>query len=257
MFSRNPRSWRFKRLNSNIIDEFKSRLIESRLNPVFIHTPYLLNLASPREEVYIKTVDSLKEELLRAETLNISFVVTHLGSHLGHGKKKMLGRVIKGINRTLLTVENKVSLLLENSAGTRNSIGSSFEDIGYIISSIETRESIVVCFDTCHAFAAGFDLISSEAVERTLSRFDETIGMDLLKLVHLNDSKGGQGSRIDRHQHIGLGKIGMEGIKNILRSKLGKYPLILETPIDALRDDARNLRIINELMEELINQKNN
>jgi len=140
-----------------------------------------------------------------------------------------------------------VVLLLENTAGTRNSTGSSFEDIEYIASRIKDRERIGVCLDTAHAFAAGYDLVSRGAVEHTLRRFDDTIGLKELKLVHLNDSKKGLGSRLDRHEHIGMGKIGERGFRNILKSPLVRLPLILETPVDDRRSDVENLRVVREL----------
>ena len=247
IFSRNPRGWRSKKLGSEEIESFKAKVRRSGVWPIFIHTPYLLNLASPREDVYQRSVEALKDELRRAEELGVPFVVTHLGSHLGYGKKKGLRRIVDAINDSFRAVENDVVLLLENTAGTRNSVGSSFEDIEYIASRIEDRARVGVCFDTCHAFAAGYDLVSRGAVEYTLQRFDEVIGLQELKLVHLNDSKGGLGSRIDRHEHIGMGKIGDRGFRNILHSRLGQLPLILETPIDQRRSDVENLMKVREL----------
>ena len=247
MFSRNPRGWRSKSLGSAEVESFKAKLKDSRIWPVFIHTPYLLNLASPKVDVYRKSVEVLKDELRRAEKLGVPYVVTHLGSHLGHGKRKGFKRIVDAVNDSFSAVENNVILLLENTAGTRNSMGSSFEDIEYIASRIEDRGRVSVCFDTCHAFAAGYDLVSRGAVEHTLRRFDEIIGLKELKLVHLNDSKGGLGSRIDRHEHIGMGKIGERGFRNILNSRLGQPPLILETPVDKRRSDVENLRKVREL----------
>lgn len=247
MFSRNPRGWRSRKLHSGEIERFKMKLRESGVWPVFIHTPYLLNLASSKKDVYLKSVEALKEELRRAAELNVPYVVTHMGSHLGHGKKCGFRRIADAVNNSFSTVQNNVILLLENTAGTRNSVGSYFEDIQQIASRIEDGRRIGVCFDTCHAFAAGYDLVSRKAVEHTLWRFDETIGLEELKLVHLNDSKGGLGSKIDRHEHIGMGKIGEEGFRNILKSRLGQLPLILETPIDKRRSDVENLRKVREL----------
>lgn len=247
MFSRNPRGWRSKQLDSIEVERFRLKLKQRRIWPVFIHTPYLLNLASPKEKVYRKSVEALQDELARAGDLGVPYVVTHLGSHLGHGKTEGFKRIIASINNSLARVDNKVVLLLENTAGTRNSMGSSFEDIEYIASRIEAGERVGVCFDTSHAFAAGYDLVSGGAVEHTLRRFDETIGLEKLVLVHLNDSKGGLGSRLDRHEHIGMGKIGEEGFRNILRSSFGQRPLILETPIDERRSDVENLRVVREL----------
>ena len=247
MFSRNPRGWRSEKLSSGEVEGFRKKLKQSGIWPVFIHTSYLLNLASPKEDVYRKSVEALGDELRRAAELGVPYVVTHLGSHLGHGKKEGFKRIIASVNNSFSEVDNKVVLLLENTAGTRNSTGSSFEDIKYIASRIKDRERIGVCLDTAHAFAAGYDLVSQGAVEHTLRRFDETIGLKELKLVHLNDSKVGLGCRLDRHEHIGMGKIGERGFRNILKSPLGRLPLILETPVDERRSDVENLRVVREL----------
>ncbi|MDH5461698.1 MAG: deoxyribonuclease IV [Candidatus Bathyarchaeota archaeon] len=250
MFSRNPRGWRSKSLDLEEVESFRLKVRSSEVWPVFVHTPYLLNLASPKEDVYGKSVEALKGELRRAGELGVPFVVTHLGSHLGYGKKKGFGRIVDAVNEAFSVVENDVVLLLENTAGTRNSTGSSFEDIEYIASRIENRGRVGVCFDTCHAFAAGYDLVSHGAVEHTLGRFDEVIGLEELRLVHLNDSKGGLGSRIDRHEHIGMGKIGESGFSNILKSRFGQFPLILETPIDERRSDIENLNKVRRLAQQ-------
>ena len=250
IFSRNPRGWRSKKLDLMEIKNFEMKLKESGIWPVFIHTPYLLNLASPKEDIFRKSVEALKDELRRAADLGVPYVVTHLGSHLGHGKKAGSKRVVVAVNNSFSEVDNDIILLLENTAGTRNSMGSSFEDIKYITSRIEDRERVGVCFDTSHAFAAGYDLVSRGAVEHTLRTFDEIIDLKELRLVHLNDSKGGLGSRIDRHEHIGMGKIGEKGFRNILRSQLGQRPLILETPVDERRSDVENLRKVRELARD-------
>jgi deoxyribonuclease-4 len=251
MFSRNPRRWDSKKLESRAVDSFRSKLRESGIWPVFIHTPYLVNLASPRDDVFAKSVKVLKDEFHRASELGVPYIVTHLGSHLGYGKMGGFKRIVKAVNDSLSSVENDAILLLENTAGTKNSMGSALEDIAYILSRIETRERIGVCFDTSHAFAAGYDLVSHGAVQHTLQRFDEVIGLDALKLVHLNDSKGALGSKRDRHEHIGMGKIGESGFRNILQSVLGQLPLILETPIDERRNDVENLKKVRELTHYL------
>ena len=249
MFSRNPRAWRSRKLDPTEIERFKAKLRRSEMWPVFIHTPYLLNLASPRRDVYRKSVEALKEELRRAAQLEVPCVVTHLGSHLGYGKRSGVRRIVAALNNSLSTVENNVVLLLENTAGTRNSMGSSFEDLEHISSRIERREHVGICFDTCHAFVAGYDLVSRGAVDHTLQRFDATVGLEKLKLVHLNDSKGDLGSALDRHEHIGMGKIGERGFRNILKSRLGERPLILETPLDERRSDLENLQKVRELAQ--------
>jgi deoxyribonuclease-4 len=247
MFSRNPRGWQSKKLAPGEVKRFKSKLRESGIWPVFIHAPYLLNLASPKSDVYAKSVEMLKEELSRAAVLGVPYVVTHLGSHLGFGKEEGFRRIVEAINDSFSLVDNDVVLLLENTAGTKNSMGTSFEDVEHILSKIEVRRRVGVCFDTAHAFAAGYDLVSRGDVQHTLQRFDEVIGLEALKLVHLNDSKGALGSRVDRHEHIGMGKIGEQGFRNILQSRLGQRPLILETPVDKRRSDMENLEKVREL----------
>ena len=247
MFSRNPHGWHSSKLGSEEIESFRKKMRRSEIWSVAIHTPYLLNLASPKEGVYRKSIRLLEDELRRADELSVPYVVTHMGSHLGHGKKRGTMKIVDAVNEAFSVVENDVVLLLENTAGTRNSMGSSFEDIEYVASRIEDRVRVGVCFDTCHAFAAGYDLVSRGAVEHTLQRFDEVLGLKELKLVHLNDSKGSLGSRIDRHEHIGMGKIGEKGFRNILTSRLGQLPLILETPVDERRSDVENLRKVREL----------
>ena len=156
-------------------------------------------------------------------------------------------RLIKGINQAFKVTGGGVTLLLENTAGTRNSMGSTLEDIQHIIERLSHPERAGVCFDTSHAFAAGYDLRTEETVEATVRKIDEIIGFEKVKLVHLNDSKGDLKSRIDRHEHIGLGKIGEEGFRNLLKSRLGTLPLIMETPKDSRRSDVDNLRKVREL----------
>ena len=247
IFTGNPRGWRSKELSQEEVDAFARKVKQHKLCPVFGHVPYLLNLPSPKEAVYSKSMHSLTSELKRCGRLGIPYLVAHLGSHLGAGKEEGLRRITKAIDASLSNVEGDVMLLLENTAGTRNSIGSSFEEIEYIIDHIDVREHVGTCFDTCHGFAAGYDLRTRRAVEDTVRKIDKTVGFERVKLVHLNDSIGDLGSGIDRHEHIGMGHIREAGFRNILRSRLGKLPLILETPIDERRSDIDNLEKVREL----------
>ena len=247
IFTRNPRQWYSATLNPETAKAFSDKLKAHDMKPVFAHMPYLPNLASPRDDVYEKSVKTLKLELERCEQLTIPYLVTHLGSHLGAGMQKGFTRLIEAINAALKVSDEGVILLLENTAGTRNSMGSRFEDIQFIIEHLTHSERVGVCFDTSHAFAAGYDLRTGDAVDTTIRDIDEVIGFEKLKLVHLNDSRGDLNSRIDRHEHIGLGKIGEEGFRNVLTSRLGELPLILETPKDSRRSDADNLIKVREL----------
>ncbi len=247
IFTGNPRQWTPRKLASEEVEAFVEKVKTSDIDPVFAHMPYLPNLASPKEGGYAKSCATLNAELRRCSMLGIQNLVTHLGSHLGAGKRTGQKRIITAINRAFEDADEDVILLLENTAGGRNTVGDSFESIWSIMQGLTYPERVGICFDTSHAFAAGYDLRTFKSVEETIQKLDETVGIKKLKLVHLNDSKGNLNSRIDRHEHIGLGKIGENGFRNVLRSRLGKLPLILETPKDTRRSEIENLRKIHEL----------
>jgi deoxyribonuclease-4 len=246
IFTRNPRSWKFSELDPMVVQKFKEKLGEHRIAPVFGHTPYLLNLSSPKE-VYSKSVESLIADLRRCGELEIPYLVTHLGSHLGAGIQVGIRRVVSAINEALSQVDNEVVLLVEIAAGSRNVTGSKFEELREVVDGLSDAHRLGICLDTCHCFAAGYDLRTTMAVEGTLKSFDNIVGLSLLKLVHLNDSKAPLGSQVDRHEHIGLGMIGEEGFRSILRSPLGERPLILETPFSSMGDDKMNLLKVKQL----------
>lgn len=247
IFSRNPRGWKIKDLSPEEADGFVTKLRRSGIGPVFDHMPYLPNLASPRDDVYRQSVETLTLELKRCDQLRILYLVTHLGSHLGMGKGVGLKRIVEAVDSAFSAAENETMLLLENTAGTKNSMGSSFGDMAAIIDAIDS-ERVGVCLDTCHLFAAGYELRTQGGLDRTLEDFKSSVGIERLRLVHLNDSRGNLGSRLDRHEHIGLGAIGLDGFKVILsHANLGTLPFILETPIDSRRDDIENLKVVREL----------
>ncbi|MBS7653670.1 MAG: deoxyribonuclease IV [Candidatus Bathyarchaeia archaeon] len=247
MFTRNPRGWTARQLRDDEVEAFIIKVERNDVRPVFGHTPYLLNLASPKDEIYMKSIETLINEMNRCKRLKIPYLVTHLGSHLGYGVRIGLERVIKAIDKAFSVAGESVMLLLENTAGTRNSVGGSFNDLQYIIERATYQDKIGICFDTCHAFAAGYDLRTEENMEKVTRELGKTVGFTRLKLVHLNDSRGDLNSHIDRHEHIGLGKIGEKGFRNILRSKFASLPLILETPKDSVRSDLENLVKVKEL----------
>jgi deoxyribonuclease-4 len=219
------------------------------MDPIVAHMPYLPNLASAEQTVYKKSVSTLKSELRRCGQLKIPYLVTHLGSHMGKGHDQGLRNILKALDTALSMADNGVVLLLENEAGSRNSMGSSFEEIQAIINGLEAHsDRIGVCFDTCHAFAAGYDLRNEDSVEATVNELDRIIGLREIKVIHANDSKGGLNSKVDRHEHIGLGKIGEEGFKALVhQEKLRELPFIMETPMDEIRDDYANLKKLREL----------
>ena len=248
IFTRNPRGWKSKKLNSYEVDNFIKKVRDSGVNPIVSHMPYLPNLASPREDVYLKSKETLKSELERCRTLKIPYLVAHCGSHLGRGGEYGIVRIAEAINEAFMDTKDEVMLLLENTAGSKNSMGNSFENLAKIYGSIKEKDRIGFCFDTCHAYVAGYDLKTIGAVSTTLEELDDKIGADKIKLIHLNDSKKGLGSKADRHEHIGLGMIGEKGFKTILSNNIiNKLPLILETPIDSRRDDIGNINSVKAL----------
>jgi deoxyribonuclease-4 len=249
MFSRNPRGWGYKPLTDGDCALYKKKIATTGILPVD-HMPYLPNLASPKPEIWDKSVMTLTVELDRCGRLGIPYLVTHLGHHLGDGIAGGRARVIKAVNIALASSNNEVMLLLENTAGEKNSVGSSFEHIHAIIEGIEKKDRIGVCFDTCHAFAAGYELRTETGLDSTLSKLDETVGLDRLKIIHVNDTKGDLGSGLDRHEHIGMGFIGEEGFRRILHNKVFfSLPLVCETPVDERRDDRGNIQKVRELAQ--------
>jgi deoxyribonuclease-4 len=249
IFTRNPRGWQFQDLKHEDTNLFKKKCKDNDIKFPIAHMPYLPNLASPKDEIYDKSTKTLTNELNRCHSLGIPYLVTHLGSHLGKGTMYGINRVIDACN-IALSNNKKSMILLENTAGTKNSIGSTFENIKYILDNTDDKK-VGICFDTAHAFAAGYDLRSNEDVKRTMDLFDDIIGLEKIKVIHLNDSKASFNSHSDRHQHISLGYIGEHGFKAILKHKITKTcPLILETPVDSIRDDVGNLRKVKEIKDE-------
>jgi len=248
IFTRNPRGWKLKKLIPDEATQFRDKLKASAIAPAVAHMPYLPNLSCPKKGLYKKSLRSLIVELERCSVLGIPYLVTHLGSHLGKGRAIGLERLVEAIDTAFNVSKGETMLLLENTAGTKNSMGSSFEDIQEIIDCVKEKSRVAVCFDTCHAFNAGYDLRDVASVESTVAELKRTVGLESLKVVHANDSKGELSSGLDRHEHIGMGHIGEQGFRAILHNDaFRKLPLILETPIDKRATDVTNLRKLREL----------
>ena len=246
IFTRSPRMWKYRELRDEEVLAFKQKRKEVGIDPVFSHMPYLPNLSSSNMPAYTKSVDTLRIELTRCKQLDIPYLVTHLGSHLGKGIDTGINQIIGAIDSATEGLSHHPIILLENTSGKTNEVGSTFEELNTIIGKVST-DRIGVCFDTCHGYARGYDISSVEGVEATIQNIEETVGLDRVGLIHMNDSKGELGSRMDRHNHIGLGYIGENGFKAILRSKFFSKPMILETPINDVRDDKGNLMKLREL----------
>lgn len=249
IFTRSPRSWHAKKLAESDIKTYKKKLDESDIDrfATVAHMPYLPNLATPNQDAYSKSVQAIQKEVERCGQLGIPYLVTHLGSHLGTGEQNGISKLVKGLEKAA-QIKNDVMILLENTAGQKNSVGSDFKQLGEIFFQLKHAKRFGICFDTCHTFAAGYDLRTKVAVKETLHKFDEAIGFEHLKILHLNDSKGKLGCQVDRHYHIGLGGIGKEGLGEVVKfMNKKKIPIILETPIDDIRDDFENIRVAKEL----------
>ncbi|MDC0154863.1 deoxyribonuclease IV [Nitrosopumilus sp.] len=245
IFTRSPRSWHAKELTKEVIDAFKSKLKDSKIDRFAIcaHMPYLPNLATPKEDAFEKSVNTLISEVERCAQLGIPYLVTHLGSHLGTGEEAGIKRLVDGLTKAGQT-KNDVMILLENTAGQKNSVGSDFQQLGEIFKQLKPGKKFGVCLDTCHAFVAGYDLRTKEKVKETFKEFDKHVGIENLKILHLNDARGELGCNLDRHYHLGLGGIGGEGITSVVKfANKKKIPIILETPIDDERDDFENVKI--------------
>ena len=245
IFTRSPRSWHAKDLTKEDIDAFKSKLKSSKIDrfATCAHMPYLPNLATPKNDGFEKSVNTLISEVERCAQLGIPYLVTHLGSHLGTGEEAGIKKLVEGLTKAGQT-KNDVMILLENTAGQKNSVGSDFKQLGEIFKQLKPSKKFGVCLDTCHAFVAGYDLRTEDKVKQTFKEFDKHVGIENLKILHLNDARGEIGCNLDRHYHLGLGGIGEEGITSVVKFvNKKKIPIILETPIDDDRDDFENVKI--------------
>ena len=244
IFTRNPRSWFAKDLDIIDLNRFKEKLQASKIDRMAIcaHMPYLPNLSSPEDDGYEKSIKSMIKEVERCDKLGIPYLVTHLGSHKGSGEENGIKRLTDALNKVART-EADVMILLENTAGQKNSVGSDFAQLAEIFSKCKPAKKFGVCLDTCHAFVAGYDLRTKTAVQKTMKEYDDTVGITNLKILHLNDSKGEINSNRDRHDHIGLGEIGKEGLGEMIKiMNKNRIPIVLETPIDDTRDDFENIK---------------
>lgn len=251
MFTRNPQGWKYSQLKEEYVKQFRLKLKKSGIKHVVDHMPYLPNLSSPDEEVYRKSVEALSEEVKRADMLGLNYLVLHLGSHMGRGLEYGQKRLAQAVARVLKEEEPKCYILLENMAGQKNAVGTSIEDIANIIKMIGEDDRIGLCIDTCHLYAAGYDIATKSGIDKVINDIDKLIGIDKLKVIHLNDSKGALGSGLDRHENIGKGYIGKKGFSLLLsRSEIVSRPLILETPVGSEEDYKEDLKAVREIINE-------
>lgn len=258
IFTRNPRGWAAKTLDPNDAGLFRQKLAASGIAPdcVIVHMPYLPNLSGPPGQRYNMSVQTLAEEINRCSVLGIPYLVIHLGSHMGKGVPMGISQLTSAIASARSSADkairkNRVTVLLENNTGRKNSIGATFEELREIFDKARPRKGeLGICLDTCHLFVSGHDVRTKAGVERTLGMFDKVVGLQELKVMHLNDSKGALASNLDRHEHIGLGAIGPAGMSSFLNHPaLKELPFIMETPLDEKRGDAENFSSVTRMLE--------
>lgn len=252
IFVKNNMRWFAPPLAREQIRAFVERRQRSQLLSVFAHSNYLINLAAVNGQIHANSIRSLAEELVRADQLELPFLVLHPGAHLGAGEEAGLKRIVASIDEVFRTVPGvRTRIALETTAGQGSCLGYRFEQLAHIIHNVHEPERLCVCLDTAHVFAAGYDIDGEDAARRTLSEFDRVIGLHRLAAIHVNDSKTPRGSRVDRHEHIGKGRIGLAGFRLILRERrLAKIPKVLETPKGKdLREDVMNLKTLRRLAE--------
>jgi len=249
-FSRNPRGWEYSPLNKKEVEAFRSSVQSSDLSPVFLHLPYLPNIASSKSKFYKRSIRSIVTDLQRAGHLGAHYLIIHIGHRLEASEDQAIEAVSQGIDQAFQKVKNAVILLMENTAGQGTEIGCSFDQIKRIIEGVSDHERVGVCLDTAHSFEAGYDLSNKDGIERTLEDFDRTLGLKRLHLLHLNDSKTPLGSRKDRHWHIGEGHIGREGFRCLVNHPLLRHlPGIMETPRKDTVEDLKNMKVIRSLVD--------
>jgi len=254
LFTKNNTQWRAKPLTDEDVRLFRQTLADTGVASPCGHASYLLNLASPDGQLWKRSVRALVVELERAEALGLVGLVVHPGSHKGEGEKRGLERVARAVRTALdQTRGYQVKVVLENTAGQGTCLGWKFEHLGWLLSEVDRPERLAVCFDTCHAFAAGYGLARKQDYERTLEQLERHVGLEWLAAFHLNDSKRPLGSRVDRHEHIGLGKLGLAAFRRLLNdSRFAHLPMYLETP-KGLQDgrpwDAVNLATLRRLLK--------
>ena len=248
IFSRSPHGGTVKPITKDVTSQFQSEMKKFKLDTFYIHTPYFINLASVKSNIYYGSISVLRDELERGTALGAKAVMTHLGSFGELTDEEGLKRVAKAIAKIMQGYEGTTQFLLEISAGAGRIVGDAFEEIAAIVYDKQLEKyDLGVCFDTCHAFASGYDVSNAEGIKDTLRMFDKIIGLDKLVMVHANDSKGDLGGHLDRHEHIGKGKIGLAAFKLMLKEKhLSKLDWILETPKDDPSWDILNIKVVKK-----------
>lgn len=253
IFVKSNLQWKARDINKFEIQEFLRNKIETKINPVIAHSSYLINLASSNKRIRNLSTKSFRRELEIAKKLKIPYFIFHPGYHKGAGLEKGIHLIAKALNQIISKDNSKIKILLETTSGQGSSIGYRFEQLSDIINKVNKKKRIGVCFDTCHVFSAGYEIRNIKDYEKTFKKFEKIIGIKRLKVFHLNDSKGDLRSRIDRHQHIGKGYLGLKPFRFILNDKrFQNIPMIIETPKDHGNEmDIENLTVLRSLIKNI------
>jgi deoxyribonuclease IV len=253
IFVKNNMQWFARPLTGQEIRAFLDHVQRGELLSVFAHANYLINLAATNPQFHANSIRALAEELTRADQLELPFLVLHPGAHLGAGEEAGLKKIADSVDEVFRKIPKvKTKIALEITAGQGSCIGHRFEHLAHIIANVREPERLRVCLDTAHLFAAGYDISNESGARKTFLEFDRVIGRDRLAAIHVNDSKTGLGSRVDRHHHIGKGRIGLDAFRFIMRSaRFSKIPKVLETPKGKdLREDVMNLKVLRTLAKK-------
>lgn len=251
IFTKSNRQWHAKNITQEEANRFNQVLQQSSINPVVAHATYLINIGSANPEIEKKSVQAVLQELDRCQMLTIPYLILHPGSHTQTNETECLDRIARNLQYILDSTNSSTSILLEIMAGQGSSVCYTFEQLAYILDKITAKKRIGICFDTCHAFAAGYNFSTPQQYEAMWHTFDTTIGLDKLKVLHINDSKKERGSHVDRHEHIGKGKIGLEAFRLIFNDpRFFDIPKILETPKGSLKEDKINMTILTGLLSD-------
>jgi deoxyribonuclease IV len=251
IFSKNQQQWRGKPLTEQDIALFQAEQLRTGFEPLIVHDSYLINLASPKDELWEKSIAAFADELERCAALGIPYLVTHPGAHVGSGEEAGLRREADALNRLFDAGTGAPTMvLLETTAGQGTCLGHRFEHLATLIELVGQNDRIGICVDTCHLLAAGYDIRTPEACAATFEEFDRVLGIERIKAFHLNDSQKDLGSRVDRHTHIGDGCVGLDGFRAIVNDpRFAQIPMILETPKgDDLAEDIENLAKLRGLL---------
>ncbi len=255
LFTKNNNQWKGKEISPADAEKFKATLRELKISHPISHDSYLINLAAPDDELWKKSIDAFIIELQRAEQLGIPYVVAHPGAFTTSSEEAGLKKIIRALDEVHSQTKGiAAQCLLELTAGQGSTLGWKFEQMGTIFDGVKHPDRLGLCFDTCHVFAAGYPLQTEQEYKATMKQLDTAVGLDRIKAFHLNDSKKPLGSRVDRHEHIGQGTLGLEPFRHLMNDRRFKsIPMYLETP-KGLHDgeewDVTNLRVLRGLVEK-------